>query len=144
MLSPSWLDRGKKYNIHDENISWHFQHRSKNSYFMWANISFSTEGYFRGMKKMKGKILLSDKLISLMTLACVCVCVQHKTSWSAGRMFQGEQISGSSQKECEKRAQMNRPLPGFQLSWAQGAAMYPRRSLLELGTRFVLSCIHYG
>lgn len=37
MLSPSWLDRGKKYNIHDENISWHFQHRSKNSYFMWAN-----------------------------------------------------------------------------------------------------------
>lgn len=37
MLSPAWLGNGKKYNTHDENISWYFQHRREDAYSTWAN-----------------------------------------------------------------------------------------------------------
>lgn len=132
ILSPSWLDNGKKSNTHGENISWYFQHRSKDSYLMRTNCCTFPSALMvilEVWKKMKDKILFSDKLIPLTTLGymgAAASTIRPNLFW---RCFRENKSQDHSKKEWEKRPLMKHVLPGFQLGWIQGAPIYPRRSI---------------
>lgn len=66
------------------------------------HISFSTDGYFGGMKKMKDKIWFPDKLIPLTTLGCMCAAASTVHPNLLGRCFRENKSWDLAKKSEEK------------------------------------------